>query len=102
FRAPAIVLLLLLALTALPQPASAQGYPGGGMGGMGGLGGGRGRGGQSREAPGLRGPSGDDVAKQMEELGSLDKALHDVPHLDKHEKDSLKVIVETYGKIFRS
>jgi hypothetical protein len=38
----------------------------------------------------------------MEELGSLDKALHDVPHLDKREKDSLNVIEGTYGKIFKS
>jgi hypothetical protein len=79
------------------------------MGGMGmGGGGGRGRGGGGRggrsggEASGQRGPSADDVAKQYEELASLDRALHDVPDLGRQQKDSLKAIESTYAKIFKS
>ncbi|MDB4899707.1 MAG: hypothetical protein JWN53_1515 [Gemmatimonadetes bacterium] len=77
------------------------------MGGMGG-GGGRGRGGGGRggrqdgQQGQQRGPSSSDVAKQMEELASLDPALRDVPDLDGQKKDSLKAIESTYGKIFKS
>jgi hypothetical protein len=97
----------LLALMALPRSAPAQGFPGGGMGGMGG-GGGRGRGGGGRggrggaEAKGQQGPNSGDVAKQMEELASLDRALRDVPNLDGQKKDSLKAIEGTYSRIFKS
>jgi hypothetical protein len=75
---------------------------------MGGMGGGRGRGGGGRggrsggETSGPRGPSSDDVAKQYEELASLDRALHDVPDLGRQQKDSLKAIEDSYGKIFKS
>jgi Spy/CpxP family protein refolding chaperone len=104
FRAAARVLPLLLALAAIPRSASAQG---GGMGGMG-MGGGRGgrgggRGGRSGgETPAQHGPSSGDIAKQYEELASLDRALEDVPDLDRQKKDSLKAIEDTYGKIFKS
>jgi hypothetical protein len=94
----------LLALMALPRSAPAQGFPGGGMGGGGGRGrGGGGRGGRGgAEAKGQQGPNSGDVAKQMEELASLDRALRDVPNLDGQKKDSLKAIEGTYGRIFKS
>jgi hypothetical protein len=38
----------------------------------------------------------------MEELASLDRALNDVPNLDRQQKDSLKAIEGTYGRIFKS
>ena len=74
---------------------------------MGGMGGGRGRGGgrggrPGGEASGQRGPNSDDVAKQYEELASLDRALRDVPDLDRQKKDSLKAIEDTYARIFKS
>jgi hypothetical protein len=103
-HAALLVLFLLLASTATPCSAIAQGFPGGGLGGMGG---GRGRGGGGRggrpggEASGQRGPSGGDVAKQFEELASLDRALRDVPDLDRQKKDSAKAIEDTYARILK-
>jgi hypothetical protein len=105
-RAAGVLFPLLLALAAVPRAASAQGMGGGmGGGGMGGGGGrrGGGRGGKSGgDAPGQRGLNSGDVAKQMKELGSLDRALDDVPDLDRQKKDSLKAIEGTYGRIFES
>ena len=109
-RAAGLVLpFLVLALMAVPQPTLAQGM-GGGMGGMGGMGGGGGRGGgrggrggrSGGDSPVPRGPSGDDVAKQMQGMASLDQALRDVPNLDRQQKDSLKAIESRYGRIFES
>ena len=106
FRTAGVLLSLLLALTAVPQTLHAQGFPGGGggMGGGRGRGGGGGRGGgrPGGEASGQRGPSSDDVAKQFEELASLDRALRDVPDLDRQKKDSLKAIEDSYARIFKS
>jgi hypothetical protein len=104
------MLSLLLALAVVPRSAPAQGMGGmgggGGMGGMGGMGG-RGRGGRGGRSGGdeagqQRGPSSADVAKQMEELASLDRALNDVPDLNGQQKDSLKAIEGKYGAIFKS
>lgn len=101
-----VLSVLLLALATVAPTAGAQGM-GGGMGGMGGGGGrggrGGGRGGRSGDdSPVQRGPSGDDVAKQMNALASLDQALRDVPDLDHPQKDSLKAIETRYGRIFES
>jgi hypothetical protein len=102
------MLPLLLVLAAVPRSAAAQGMGGmgmggGGMGGMGGRGRGGGRGGRSGgDEAGQRGPSSADVAKQMEELASLDRALNDVPDLNRQQKDSLKAIEDKYGAIFKS
>ncbi|MEO8337804.1 MAG: hypothetical protein ABI664_22715 [bacterium] len=90
---------LVLALASLSQSASAQG----GGGGMGGRGRGGGRGGRpGGDASRERGPNSGDVAKEMEDMASLDKALHDVPDLGKPQKDSLKAIERTYEQIFKS
>lgn len=74
------------------------------MGGMGGRGGGRGgRGGRSGDDnPMQRGPSAGDIAKEMESLASLDRALRDVPDLGRPQKDSLKAIESNYARIFKS
>jgi hypothetical protein len=101
------MLPLLLVFAAVPRSATAQGMGGMGMGGggMGGMGG-RGRGGRGGRSGGdeaaQRGPSSADVAKQMEELASLDRALNDVPDLNRQQKDSLKSIEGKYGAIFKS
>jgi hypothetical protein len=107
-RTAIVMLPLLLVLAAVPRSAAAQGMGGmgmggGGMGGMGGRGRGGGRGGRSGgDEAGQRGPSSADVAKQMEELASLDRALNDVPDLNRQQRDSLKAIEDKYGAIFKS
>ena len=74
------------------------------MGGMGGGGGRRGGGGGRRggDDAAQSGPSSSDVEKQIKEMGSLDKALDNVPDLDRAKKDSLKTIEGTYNRIFES
>jgi hypothetical protein len=91
------VVVAAVAAAVVPNSASAQ------YGGRGGRGGGGGRGGRSGgEAQGPRGPSSGDLAKPYEEMASLDRALNDVPDLGRQQRDSLKAIEDTYGRIFKS
>jgi hypothetical protein len=105
-RVAGLVLAIAAVLGTGAESLAAQGFPGGGgMGGMGGGGrrGGMGGGGRAGGgAPAQRGPSGDDIAKQMEELASLKDAMHKVPDLSNQQKDSVKALEHRYGEVFKS
>ena len=99
-NAAALALTLATVLSAVPRASHAQGYPGGGMGGGGGRRGGMG--GPPGGAQGQRGPTGADIARQIEGMASLKDALHKVPDLSDQQKDSAKALERRYGDVFKS